>query len=518
MNRPLILTYDVGTQSTRAILVDKQGNIVDKEQVKYAEPYFRQRPGWAEQKTDFYFDNMCKASTALMARNADKVPDIIACAVTVIRDTLVFLDENYQPTRDIIHWLDARKCVFDDPFPLWKEAVFELIGMGKGTRIAYRTSKVNWVRQKQPKVWARTKKIVCLPAYINYRMTGRLADTPASTIAHIPMDYKKKRWMKENDLTRCFFDVPQDKLYELIPSGEVLGCITKEAAALTGAPEGLPLIATGADKACETLGLSVASPDKASISFGTSSTIEMYTEQYFEPQAFLPSYPSVINKAWNPEIQVFRGFWMLSWFIKEFGDKDREGAEKRGVAPEEILNTKAAQVPAGCQGLMLQPYWTPDVLKPDSYGAIIGFSDYHTKYHIYRAIIEGICLELYMSMKSMEKRGKKHIKELYVGGGGSKSDLACQILADTFGLPVKRIHTHEACSLGAAMVAFVTKGEFADFDEAIKSMVHEKDVFTPDPKNHEIYMNMYNKVYRKIYKNVRPLYATMNNLKERNMI
>ena len=166
MNRPLILTYDVGTQSTRAILVDKQGNIVDKEQVKYAEPYFRQRPGWAEQKTDFYFDNMCKASTALMARNADKVPDIIACAVTVIRDTLVFLDENYQPTRDIIHWLDARKCVFDDPFPLWKEAVFELIGMGKGTRIAYRTSKVNWVRQKQPKVWARTKKIVCLPAFM----------------------------------------------------------------------------------------------------------------------------------------------------------------------------------------------------------------------------------------------------------------------------------------------------------------------------------------------------------------
>ena len=268
MNRPLILTYDVCTQSTRAILVDKQGNIVDKEQVKYDEPYFRQRPGWAEQKTDFYFDNMCRASTALMARNADKVPDIIACAVTVIRDTLVFLDENYKPTRDIIHWLDARKCVFDDPFPLWKEAVFELIGMGKGTKIVYRTSKVNWVRQKQPKVWARTKKIVCLPAYLNYRMTGRLADTPANTIAHIPMDYKKKRWMKENDLTRCFYDVPQDRLYELIPSGEVLGYITKEAAALTGAPEGLPLIATGADKACETLGLSVARPDKASISFG----------------------------------------------------------------------------------------------------------------------------------------------------------------------------------------------------------------------------------------------------------
>ena len=518
MERPLILTYDVGTQSARAILVDKQGTIVDKEQVKYEEPYFRKHPGWAEQYTDFYFESMCKASRELLSRNADKMHDIIACAVTVIRDTLVFLDKDRKPTRDIIHWLDARKCDFDDPFPAWKKAAFELVGMGKGSKIAYRTSKVNWVRQQQPEIWEKTDKIVCLSAYLNLRMTGRLADTPAGTIAHIPMDYKKKTWQSKNALNRCLFDVPQEKLYDLIPSGEVLGTVTREASVLSGAPEGLPLIATGADKACETLGLSVASPEKASISFGTSSTIEMYSENYFEPQQFLPSYPAVINKAWNPEIQVFRGFWMLSWFIKEFGEKDAEEAAKLGVSPEEVLNRKAAEVPAGCNGLMLQPYWTPDVLKPDSYGAIIGFSDYHTKYHIYRAIIEGICLELYMSMKAMERRGKKSIKELFVGGGGSKSDLACQILADTFGLPVKRIHTHEACSVGAAMVAFVAKGEFADFDEAIKSMVHEKDVFTPDAENHEVYMGIYNKVYRKIYRNVRPLYATMNDLKERNML
>ena len=518
MDRPLILTYDVGTQSARAILVDKQGSIVDKVQMKYAEPYIRPQPGWAEQKTDFYFAYMCAASRVLMERNQDKVGDIIAVAVTVIRDTLVFLDENNRPTRDIIHWLDARKCEFDDPFPWWKKVAFKLIGMDKGTKIAYRTSKVNWVRLNQPDVWEKTKKIVCLPAYLNFRMTGRLADSPANTIAHIPMDYKKRTWMTENDLTRCMYDVPQEKLYELVPSGDVIGYITKEAAELSGAPEGLPLIATGADKACETLGLSVASPEKASISFGTSSTIEMYSENYFEPQQFLPSYPSVINKAWNPEIQVFRGFWMLSWFIKEFADKDKAEAQEMGISPEELLNRRAAEVPAGCNGLMLQPYWTPDVLKPDSYGAIIGFSDYHTKYHMYRAIIEGICLELYMSMKAMERRGKKHIEEIFVGGGGSKSDLACQILADTFGMPVKRIHTHEACSVGAAMVAFVAKGEFAGYDEAIKSMVHEKDVFTPIPEHHEVYMNIYNKVYRKIYKNVRPLYATMNNLKERNML
>ena len=518
MSKPLILTYDVGTQSTRASLVDKDGNIVDKEQVKYSEPYFQRHPGWAEQKTEFYFDAMCAASSALMSRNGDKAGNILACTVTTIRDTLVFLDENYQPTRDIIHWLDERQCVFDDPYPLWKTIVFDIIGKSKSTKIAYRTSKVNWVRQKQPEVWEKTKKVCCLPAYLNYRLTGVLADSPANTMAHIPMDYKNKRWMKKNDLTRCFFDVPQDKLYDLVPSGAVVGHVTHEAAALTGLPEGLELIASGADKACETLGLSVASPEKVCVSFGTSATIDMYTEKYFEPQQFLPSYPAVINKAWNPEVQVYRGFWMLSWFIREFAQDDRAEAERLGISAEELLDKKAAEVPAGSQGLILQPYWTPDLLKPDSYGAIIGFSDYHTKYHVYRAIIEGICLELYMDLKCMEKRGGITVREIFVGGGGSRSDLACSILADVFGLPVKRIHTHEACSVGAAMSLFVAKGEFGSYDEAIKSMVHISKVFEPNERNHRMYMNIYEHVYRKLYKNVRPLYSTMNRMKEKNMI
>lgn len=514
MSKSLIMVYDVGTQSTRASFVDRDGNIVDKVKVQYSEPYFSRFAGWAEQKTDYYFNQMCKASQELINRNAALMPDVIACVITAIRDTLVFLDENNNPTRDIIHWLDTRKCDFDNPYPIWKKAIFALIGMTKGTKIAYRTSKVNWVRKNEPEIWEKTKKIILLPTYLNFRMTGNIVDSPANTVAHIPMDYKKKKWMSANDITRCFFDVPQEKLYDLIPSGETLGYITKEASKLTGLPEKLPVIATGADKACETLGLSVASDNKAAISFGTSSTIDMYSEKYFEPQTFLPAYPSVINKAWNPEIQVFRGFWMLSWFIREFGEKEKEEAEKLNISAEELINEKAAQVPAGCQGLLLQPYWTPDVLKPDSYGTILGFADHHTKYHIYRAIMEGICLELYHSMKVMEKRGKRHITELFVGGGGARSDIACQILADTFNLPVKRIHTHEASSIGAAMVAFVAKKEFNDFDEAIQSMVHEKDVFTPNEKNNLTYQCIYNKLYKKIYHKVKPLYASINKLKE----
>ena len=520
MSEPLVMTCDIGTQSTRALLVDKHGNIVDMHQIKYAEPYISVKPGWAEQKTDFYYAHLCAASRVLCQRNADKVKDIIACTVTVIRDTLVFLDENMRPTRDILHWLDDRQCDFDDPFPWWKKIAFRVVGMGKATKIGYCTSCVNWVRQKTPEVWERTKKIVCLPAYLNYKLTGNLVDSVANTAAHIPIDFKNKDWMTENNLTRCLYDVPQEKLYEMVPPGTVLGHITEEASELTGLPVGIPLVGTGSDKSCETLGLSVADESKAAVSLGTAATVLVATKKYFEPQQFLPAYASVIPDQWNPEVQIFRGFWMLSWFIEQFGYQDKLEAEKLGISPEEYLDGKAAEVPAGCNGLLLQPYWKPDLLKPDAYGSILGFSDCHGRYHMYRAIIEGICLELYMSLKIMEKRskGNVNVKEVYIGGGGSRSEICCQICADVFGLPVKRVHTHEACGIGASMVAFVAQGVYASFDEAIPAMVHDKDTFMPDEKNHEVYMSIYEKVYKKLYKKVNPLYIQMSDLKERNVV
>jgi sugar (pentulose or hexulose) kinase len=281
--------------------------------------------------------------------------------------------------------------------------------------------------QHEPDIWARTAKFVMLPTYINYKLTGVLADTPANMIGHIPFDYKNRRWMGDRDLTRCFCDIPREKLCELIPSGSTVGRITREFSELTGVPEGLPLISTGSDKGCETLGLSVMTPDKASISFGTTATIQLAVKDYFEPQKFLPAYPAVINDMYNPEIEIYRGFWLLSWFVKEFGAAEAMEAEKLGCAPEKILDERIKDIPAGSDGLLLQPYWTSGILKPNSMGAVVGFSDFHTRYHLYRAIIEGIDLELFMALDIMERRSGLKIKEIYVSGGGARSDVVCGI-------------------------------------------------------------------------------------------
>ena len=515
METPLVLTFDIGTQSARCLLVKPDGSFADIQQVKYDEPYYARNPGWAEQRPDYYYDRICEVGKEVCGRNPELLKNIIGVTVTVIRDTVLCLDKNNKPLRDIILWLDNRQAEYNDPFPCYKKWLFKFAGMDETTKIIYRATAANWLKQNQPDLWAKTDKFVFLPAYLHYKMTGVLVDSEANMIGHLPFDYKRRKWKKKSELTRCITDVPDEKLCTLIKSGEVVGKITKEFSKDSGVPEGLPLIATGSDKGCETLGLSVTKSNKAAISYGTTATIQMAVKKYFEPQQFMPAYPGIPNDIYNPEIEIFRGFWMLSWFVKEFGAEDRIEAKEKGCSPEQLLDKYIEKIPPGCNGLLLQPYWTPGVINPYAKGSVIGFADYHNRYHFYRAIIEGMCFELYDSLKIMEKRSGLEIEELFVGGGGARSDIVCQITADVFGLPVKRIQTHEACSIGASMVAFVADGVFKDYDDAIAHMVHEKDVFEPREKEHEIYMELYSVAYRKIFGKLEPIYRKLNKVYKR---
>ena len=498
MSDSLVLTFDIGTQSARCLLVRPDGSFADLIQQKYETPYFSRRPGWAEQKPDFYYDAIASLSKTLLERNRDRIAGITAVTLTCIRDTVLCLDKDRKPLRDIILWLDNRKAHFGDQIPPVKRALFRLVGMGETVRNIYRVTAANWLMQNEPETWEQTDKYVLLPTYLNYKLTGVLRDSTANMIGHIPFNYKKRQWQAPGELSRCVSDVPPEKLCELVPSGTVIGHITEEAAAATGIPAGLPLIATGSDKGCETLGLSVIREDRAAVSFGTTATLQMAVKDYFEPQQFMPAYPAVPNDMYNPEFEVYRGFWMISWFIEQFGEADRLEAERLGISTEQLLDERIKEIEPGSGGLLLQPLWTAGVNDPNVKGAVVGFADYHTRYHLYRAVVEGVCMELYRGLTVMQKRSGKTVKELFAGGGGAKSPVVCQIAADLFGLPVKRIQTHEASAVGASMVAFVAQGRFADYEDAIAHMVQPQDVFTPNEENHRLYMEYYDKVYRRL--------------------
>lgn len=514
MEKDLILSIDCGTQSSRAMLFDNKGNLLSKVKNAFEKPYFSEKPGYAEQHADFYWNALCGCTQGLKQQAPELWERIAAVTVTTIRDSYVCVDKDYKPLRPMILWLDQRKAPVDPhkDIPAMPKALFKMVGMYDAVIKQMQRGSCNWIMKNEPDIWAKTYKYIGYSSYMNYLLCGSTKDAVASQIGHVPLNYKKQEWLGPRELNRPMFNIPTEKLSELVPSGTLLGEITEEAEKATGIKAGTKVIASGSDKACETLGVGCINDCCASLSFGTTATIQTTTEKYVEPITFMPAYPAVINGRYNPEVQIFRGYWMISWFKEQFAKHEEALAKERGVILEEILDERLESVPAGSNGLLLQAFWTPGLKEPEGKGAIIGFTDIHDKEHIYRAIIEGIGFGLMEGLKAMEKKSKKPVKYLTVSGGGSASNIICQITADMFGIPVKRVQTYETSGLGSAMAAFLGLGVFKNVEEAVGEMVHFTDCFEPNMENHKLYDDIYNKVYSKMYKRVKPLYLAIRDI------
>lgn len=126
----------------------------------------------------------------------------------------------------------------------------------------------------------------------------------------------------------------------------------------------------------------------------------------------MPSYPAVLKDYYNPEVQIFRGYWMISWFKKNFAQHLEKRAAEEGKSVEEMMNEEIASIPAGSDGLVLQPFWQAGLTTPEAKGAIIGFTDFHTRAHVYRAIIEGIDFARVKDWKEWNA-GEKYISDKY---------------------------------------------------------------------------------------------------------
>jgi sugar (pentulose or hexulose) kinase len=226
----------------------------------------------------------------------------------------------------------------------------------------------------------------------------------------------------------------------------------------------------------------------------------------------MPPYPAPLPDHYNPEIEIFRGYWMITWFKNEFAHQEVQRASQKGVAPEVELDALLKESPPGAGGLILQPYWGPGLDHPDAKGAMIGFGDIHTKAHVYRAVIEGLAYALLEGVQILEKRGKTHIRKLAVSGGASQSNQICQISADILNRPLVRGRTTETSGLGAAILTAAGVGIYPSIQAAMKNMVAYDVTFEPDAGNASMYHELFKRVYLKIYPSLRPLYKEIETI------
>ena len=513
MSRDQILAIDNGTQSVRALVFDPRGNLIGKAKVPI-EPYFSAQPGWAEQHPDYWWESLGRACREVWQQPGVRRDAIAGVALTTQRGTVINVDEGGRALRPAICWLDQRRTTGLEPVRGMWGLIFNVIGLSGTVAYLQAEAEANWIRTHQPEIWKKTHKYLFLSGFLTQRLTGRFADSVGCQVGYVPFDYKRLGWARAGDWKWQALPMDPALLPELVLPAGLLGEITRGASEATGIPAGLPLVAAAADKACEVIGAGCLDPHVGCLSYGTTATINTTHVKYVEAIPLIPPYPAAVPGRYSLEIQIYRGYWMVSWFKQQFGEHETRIAAERGIEPEALFDELVAQVPPGSMGLTLQPYWSPGLREPgpEAKGAIIGFGDVHTRAHVYRAILEGLAYALREGKERCERRSRVPITELRVSGGGSQSDAAMQLTADIFGLPTARPHLYETSGLGAALDAAVGLKLHPDFATAVREMTRVGRVFEPEARARATYDALYRRVYTRMYKKLRPLYGEIRRI------
>ncbi|MFN3331146.1 MAG: FGGY-family carbohydrate kinase, partial [Caldilinea sp.] len=296
-----------------------------------------------------------------------------------------------------------------------------------------------------------------------------------------------------------------DQFSDLYEPGAVIGRLTAEAARATGLPTGLPVVAGAGDGHCAGLGANATVPGRAYLNLGTAVVSGVISADYPCDRAFRTLLAPVPGYYFAEHV-LRGGVFTIGWFVDKFAADLRD--TWLPLSPEEMLEAAAAKLPPGAGGLMLVPYWN-NVMNPywdpAASGIVIGWTGAHGREHLYRAILEGIAYEQRLVGDAMMDAVGQRFSEYVTMGGGSRSRLWCQIMADVTGIPVLRSTTTEATCLGAGILAAAAVGWYPDVRAAADAMTATTDRFMPDPETQAHYDQLYRQVYQPLFPAVQPL-------------
>lgn len=457
-----LIGIDCGTQSAKVDIYDTLGTIVASGQQALA-PMSRPRHGVVVHPGDDLWDSIVAASRAALKGFSGDPGSIIGIGLCPIRCCKAFLRADGSLAEPLMSWMDDRAY---QPYVPTDPAV----------------------------KWATTSS-----GYLAHRLTGEFKDTAANNIvAQWPIDTDTWQWSTDQAVIQRY-GVKREMLFELQMPGDVIGRLTPEAAAATGLPVGIPVVATANDKAVEMLGTGSLGEETALVSLGTYITAMVPgSENYKSPAHFWTNFASIPNRYLYESSGVRRGMWTLSWFLDLLGPEVAERAASTGLAREQYIEREAALVPAGCDGLMTVLDWLATTDKPFRKGIMLGFDARHSRGHLYRSILEAIALTMKHHVDAMCGELGITIHELVISGGGSNSPLMMQIFCDVFGIPASRCIAGGGASLGAAMCAAAATGVYPDIETASARMAGARQSFTPNAASSGIYQLISDTVYHDI--------------------
>jgi xylulokinase len=498
----LLLGIDISTTGAKALLTDAGGRVVASasQPLTLSTP----RPLWSEQHPEDWW----RAISVSIRRALDEAgatgAEVAAIGLTGQMHGLVLLDEKGDVLRPAILWNDQRCGAECDLIRerIGKARLIQLTGNDALT--GFTAPKIVWVQRHEPDIFSRARRVLLPKDYIRYKLTGAMAMDKADGSGTMLFDLAARDWSAE---VLAALEIPRAWLPQTYEGPQVTGEVTREAAAATGLRAGTPVMAGGGDQAAGAVGVGAVKSGVVSLVLGTSGVVFAATDApLIEGQGRLHAFCHAVPGRWHMMGVMLSAAGSLQWY--------RDTLTPQAQFDE--LVAEATEAPAGSQGLLFLPYLTgertpyPD---PLARGAWVGLTVRHRRAHLTRAVLEGVAFGLKDSFALLQGAGLGAIEQVRVSGGGAKSRLWRQILADVLNVELVTVNTTEGAAYGAALLAGVGAGVWSDVDSACAQTIKTENAVAPNAENVSKYEALYPH-YRNLYATLRPTFVGLSAMED----
>ncbi len=506
---PYLLGLDIGTSGTKALLIDEAGKVAARATFEY--PLYAPRPLWSEQNAEDWWTATCRAIREVIAKSGVSPTEIRGVGLSGQMHGSVFLGDGDEVLRPAILWNDQRTQAQCD----W---IMDTVGRDRviaetlnPVLTGFTAGKIVWVRDHEPEVYSRIRKVLLPKDYVRLRLTGEYATEVSDASGTSLFNVAERRW---SDVMLDGCGIPREWMPAAYESPEVSGRITDSAAAATGLAPGTPVVGGGGDQAAGAVGNGIVETGIVSSTVGTSGVVFAFADTpVMDPDLRLHTFCHAVPGKWHLMGVMLSAGGSLQWHRDAFCDAEKAEAAAKGGDPYEIMTARAAQVPVGCEGLIFLPYLTgertpyPD---PHARGVFFGITRRCDRRYFTRAIMEGVAFGLRDSFEIM-KAMKLPIVQVRASGGGARSELWRSIQSDVTGIPHVTINVDEGPALGVALLAGVGIGIYGSVAEACRAVIRVVGTTEICNVNRVAYDHFYG-VYRRLYPRLREEFAEIGRI------
>ena len=484
---------DSSTTATKALIMDGQGKVISMFSSEY--PYETPQPLWSQQEPALWWKATKESIKGVIAKSAINPDQIKGIGLTGQMHGLVLLDEHKKVLRPAILWNDQRTGAQCDTIrsKIGRKKLIRITGNDALT--GFTAPKILWVQDEEPELWNKARHILLPKDYVRYKLTGILASDRAGGSGTILFDLAKRDWSLE---ILAALDIPADYLPPTYEGTDETGTITNAVAAELGLPKGTPVFGGGGDQAASAVGTGAVQAGVVSLSLGTSGVVFATTDgPAIEPEGRLHAFCHSVPAKWHLMGVMLSAAGSLRWHRDTF-------------KPEldwDTLLEPVTEIKPGSEGLFFLPYLTgertphPD---PLARGAFVGLTVRHSFPHLTRAVLEGVSFGLRDSFELMKSSGLENITQVRVTGGGARSPIWRQILANVFNAEIVTVNTTEGAAFGAALLAATGAGEFDSVEAACGATIKVTGSTKPG-KDAALYDEIY-PIYRDLYPALSPTF------------